>query len=180
MTTADSAVFHGHGIAAAVAESRGVIAAVDADGHALALALSMDLSERGWILLTDIDKGVTEQLYLPEGVPNWPSFASLLSRNGRLYTMAGPVLLKLDLSTRQVIHSEDLSAYGGPLRQSLARGPNDALYAAFTKSIVRIEPGGLRHEHVGTPPEPITAGAVISPERLYFASGSHLFSWELA
>lgn len=93
--------FIDHGVGAPVAESRGFVAAQDAEGDPLLIALSLDQSPRGWILLVDPQSGETEQFYYPEGVPNSAPFASLMSENGRFYTFAGRVLLEFDPAARE-------------------------------------------------------------------------------
>ncbi|MBM4082555.1 MAG: hypothetical protein FJ278_22815, partial [Planctomycetes bacterium] len=47
--------FVDHGVAVPLAESRGVITARDRNGRNLVIACSLDVSPRGWILVTDID-----------------------------------------------------------------------------------------------------------------------------
>ncbi|MCC6444298.1 MAG: hypothetical protein IT210_12700 [Armatimonadetes bacterium] len=119
-----------HGVAAPVAESRGLVAAQDERGRNLLVACSMDLSERGWILVSDIDSGKTEQHFYPEGVPNSPPFASLYSRNGRFYTCAGPTLLEFDLNLRQFtfygVPAPSQACYTG---SAFADGPDGRIYA---------------------------------------------------
>ena len=70
MTTRTEDGFIDHGVGAPVAESRGVVVTRDAQGRSVALALSMDHSPQGWVLVTDIDSGETGQYTYPEGVPN--------------------------------------------------------------------------------------------------------------
>ena len=93
--------FVDHGVGAPAAESRGVVPLQDANGKSLVIALSLDCSPRGWILVTDIDTGETQQINYPEGVPNSAPFASLMSANGRFYTFAGKTLLELDPASRE-------------------------------------------------------------------------------
>lgn len=93
--------FTDHGVGAAVAESRGFVAAHDAEGQSLLIALSLDLSPRGWLLLIDPATGRTEQFPFPEGMANIPPFASLLSGNGRFYTFSGNTFLEFDPAGRQ-------------------------------------------------------------------------------
>lgn len=88
--------FTDHGICAAVAESRGVVVTHTASGKNLAITCATDCSPRGYILVTDLDSGETQQLFYPEGVANSDPFASLMSRNGRFYTGAGPAFLEFD------------------------------------------------------------------------------------
>lgn len=90
-----------HGAPVPLAENRGVVATTDKNGHHLVIACSMDLSPRGWVLITDIDTGKTEQLRLPEQAGNSPTYGVLLSSRGRFYTTSGPWILELDIEQRQ-------------------------------------------------------------------------------
>jgi hypothetical protein len=92
--------FVDHGVGAPVAENRGVITTADSEGTPLLVGFSLDQSARGWMLLLDVETGEVTQRYYPEGVPNSPPFASLLSKNGRVYTFAGPTFLEFDLDQR--------------------------------------------------------------------------------
>jgi len=130
MTVIPKNDFTDHGVGAAVAESRGVITAQDAKGRAIVLALSMDYSPRGWILVTDVDSGETEQYYYPEGVPNSPPFASLLNKNGRFYTFAGPTLLEFDLTARTwLFHGVPAPSEACYTGSAMADGPDGRIYA---------------------------------------------------
>ena len=93
--------FTDYGVGAKVAECRGIVAVRDGNGKNLVLALALDESPLGYILATDIESGETKQYRYPEGAGNSAVFASLLSRNGRLYTGAGPVLLEFDPTKRE-------------------------------------------------------------------------------
>lgn len=97
--------FVDHGVAVPLAERRGVVATHTADGKNIAIACSLDLSPRPWLLVTDLDSGESEQVYMPEGTPNLPPYASLLSSNGKFYTCAGPTFLEFDPITRQFTFS---------------------------------------------------------------------------
>jgi len=121
--------FIDHGVAAPVAESRGVVVTQDAQGHALVLACSLDNSPQGWILVTDVDTGETQQIFFPEGVPNSPPYASLLSRNGRFYTAAGRVLLEFDPSSRQwLFHGVPQPQAECFVGEAFADGPDGRIY----------------------------------------------------
>ncbi len=134
--------FIDHGVGAPAAESRGV-ACIEIDGKATTICLMMDSSPRGWILMTDIDSGVTEQIYYSEGVPNSPPFASLMSDNGRFYTLAGRVLMELDPAGREWLFSgtpaPGESAYTG---ESVCDAPDGMIYAGSYPSckLIRFDP----------------------------------------
>ena len=93
--------FVDYGVAAPVAECRSVMAMRDANGRNLVIATTRDMSAVGYILVTDIDRGETQQYFYPEGAGNGDIFASLASANGRLYTGAGNILLEFDPTAQQ-------------------------------------------------------------------------------
>ena len=85
-----------HGVAVPLAECRGVVTTQTEDGRCLAIACSLDLSPRGWILVTDIDSGQTQQVSCPEGIANAAPYGSMLASTGKFYTAQGRVLLEFD------------------------------------------------------------------------------------
>jgi len=122
--------FMDHGVAAPVAESRGVVVTQDAQGHPLVIACSLDNSPQGWILVTDVDRRETRQYYYPEGVPNSPPYASLLSQNGRFYTGAGRVLLEFDPASRAwLFHGVPQPEAECFVGEAFADGPDGLIYA---------------------------------------------------
>ncbi|MBM4051038.1 MAG: hypothetical protein FJ279_38565, partial [Planctomycetes bacterium] len=121
--------FVDYGVGAKVAEGRGVVALQDRNGKNLVIGLALDESPLGYILVTDVDSGETQQVPYPAGVGNSPPYASLLSRNGRFYTGAGKVLLELDPTARQWLFQ------GVPQKQAgcfvdaaMADGPDGLIY----------------------------------------------------
>jgi len=58
--------------------------------------------------------------------------------------------------------------------RSLLAGADQKIYALFSKSIVRIEPGTFRAEKLADSPVPISSGFAIKDGVIYFASGAHL------
>ncbi len=128
--TAQDERFADHGVGAPVAESRGVIVTEGADGHGLLLALSLDQSPRGWILVVDLDTGESEQLWYPEGVPNSAPFASLMSNNGRFYTLAGKVLLEFDVQAREwLFHGVPAPSESCVTGSAMVDGPGGLIFA---------------------------------------------------
>jgi len=137
--TSNPSGFIDHGAAVPLASRRGVVAARDANGRNLAIACSMDFGgQRGWVLVTDIDSGKTEQVWFPQGVPNLPPYGSLLARNGKFYTAAGDVLLELDITSRQ------WTFQGVPV-------PGEECYLSFAEdSDGLIYAGSCPHSHLVT------------------------------
>lgn len=130
-----------HGVAVPLAECRGVVTAQDSNGRNLVIACSLDLSPRGWILVTDIDSGKTEQIHCPEGVGNSPPYASLMATNGRFYTTQGKVLLEFDPT------ASEWTFHGTPSRTaacylSFTEGPDGVVWAgnAYTTGLVSFDP----------------------------------------
>lgn len=102
--------FTEHGTAVPVAQMRGLWAAENAHGNSLVIARSTSnvatdtgRSPRGWMLITDIDSGITEQVIMPEDVPSGATYRSfgVHSSNHKLYTNENNVFLEYDLNTRE-------------------------------------------------------------------------------
>lgn len=93
-------------------------------------------------------------------------------------------LFVFDSRTREVVHVADTSAGPGPCvshqgPRVFHRDPEGTLYALFAGGIARIEPGTWRVVPLATSPVPIDAGGDILDGRIWFASGSKLYSWAL-
>lgn len=122
--------FRDLGMAVPVSENRGLVSFRDATGRHLAIALADDVqSTRGYLFFIDLDSGTVEQIFYPEGVKNVSAFASMLSKNGRFYTGAGPVLLEFDPGNRRFLY------YGIPnpnadlfVDEAFADGPDGRIY----------------------------------------------------
>jgi hypothetical protein len=117
--------------------------------------------------------------------PPTPAFHDLVAASdGMIYGLAEPDrLFVFDPAKGAFVHDGVLSGYG-PLTGSqaprtMAIGPDGGIYALFRQAIVRIEPGTFAHREITRPGREITAGIVIHKNRLYFACGSHLFSYAL-
>ncbi|MEN6301202.1 MAG: hypothetical protein ABFD96_00665 [Armatimonadia bacterium] len=117
------------GIGAPVSESRGFVALQDAQGRNVGIVLATDRSPRGYFLVVDLDSGQTEQVWFPEGVVNSDPFASMLSKNGRLYTGAGPTLLEFDPTTRKFLYGGVPNPNAGCfVGEAFADGPGGIIY----------------------------------------------------
>lgn len=119
--------FTDHGVPVPLAECRGVYGAQDGNGHGLVIVGSLDQSPRGWILVTDIDTGETEQIYTPEGVPNSPPYGSCVASTGKFYTSQGGIFLEFDPPSRQwTFHGR---APGVGAMMTIAEGPDGTIWA---------------------------------------------------
>ena len=132
--------FIDHGTATQAVECRGVACMQDSAGHNLVISLNNDRGTRGWLLVTDIDSGVTEQVYYPEEVDTSASlaapFASFVSSTSRFYTGAFGVLLEFDPATREWLY------WGKPNADAqlfcdyaFAEGPDGTIWAGTTAPV---------------------------------------------
>jgi hypothetical protein len=87
-----------------------------------------------------------------------------------------------DPGARRVVHEQDTTpgagecvSHQGP--RVFVRSDDGAVFALFTKGIAKIEMGTWRITMVAESPVPIQAGGDVLDGRVYFASGSHVYSW---
>jgi len=108
-------------------------------------------------------------------------FSLQVGLDGLVYGMAtGSRFFVFDPKTREVVHTEDWSQYGGMPRHVFTLGSDGSLYAVLTGAILKVQPGGLTHTKLATPPVGVGAGVAFHEGRLYFSSRSHLWSYDLA
>lgn len=114
-------------------------------------------------------------------VPSAPEVFSLeVAPDGLVYGVAsGSQFFVFDPEKKEVIHREDLSPCGDLVRPSLATGQDKKIYALFSKSVVRIEPGTFRVEKLAESPVTINAGLATKDGLIYFASGAHLWRFRI-
>ncbi len=93
--------FLDHGIAAPVADSRGVVAT--ADGHGRGVALIWLYDNRGGyaLLVVDTTSGKTDQIPTPFDYQGDAPYASLLSSQNRYYTAFGSHFVEFDVARRR-------------------------------------------------------------------------------
>jgi len=90
-----------------------------------------------------------------------------------------------DPTKRTVVHEKDLQAkYGSTTSQQGPRvfvlGPNNTTYMLFVKGIARVDPATFSITMLAQSPVLIGAGGDILDGRIYFASGSHVYSYGVA
>ncbi len=137
-----------HGVGTPLAERRGVVGVRDDNGRNLVIACSTDLSPRGWILVTDIDSGETEQIYAPADVPNGPPYGSLVARSGKFYTAMGDVLLEFDPTLREWTFQHRFAPASSFLR--IIEGPDGIIWAGdvYRAGLVSYNPAtGETQDH---------------------------------
>jgi len=104
-----------------------------------------------------------------------------VAADGLVYGLSGnSTFFVFDPNTRELVHSESFREYGGVPRHALQVGADGKLYAMMSKAIVKIIPGTFAHEKLADAPMGITAGGALVNGLLCFASGSHVWSYQLA
>ncbi len=85
---------------------------------------------------------------------------------------------------KKVIHEQETESLYGPT--STQQGPrvfhstpNQGIYILFVKGIARLDPETFEIKILAESPVPIGPGGDILKGRIYFGSGSHLYSWQL-
>jgi len=89
-----------------------------------------------------------------------------------------------DPVNRTVIHERDTEAEFGPVGyqqgpRALLTAPDGGIYLLFMRGIARVDPATYRLALVAESPVPITTGGDILDGHIYFAHGSHLFSFRI-
>jgi hypothetical protein len=89
-----------------------------------------------------------------------------------------------DAEKREVVHEEDLSATLGPTTSQqgprvFVLSPDRKVYMLFGKGIASVDPDTFRITMLAESPVPIGPGGDILDGRIYFGSGSHVYSYGL-
>lgn len=89
-----------------------------------------------------------------------------------------------DAAERKVIYDEDTNATFGRTNsqqgtRTFVRTPEGAIYILFVKGIAQLDPETFRITMIAESPVPIGPGGDYLDGRIYFASGSHVYSYEL-
>lgn len=85
----------------------------------------------------------------------------------------------IDPESKDIVCSFDLSGYGEIVRDGLTKWEDGKIYGAFSKAVFAVDPETFKFSLLSIPPVGITAGIGIVDGRLYFGSGSHLWSYQL-
>lgn len=102
--------------------------------------------------------------------------------SGKVYGITNTSqLFVFDPATREIVHTQDLREYGGPLRpdQSLLLGPDGRLYALLNRTLVEVSTKDYGIQKVASLPLPTTAGLGICEGRVYYGVGSRVWSYAL-
>ena len=112
------------------------------------------------------------------------SFTDLcLAPSGLCYGIADRKrLFVFDPETRKVIHEEDVGQRFGSTNSQqgprvFVEGSDRTIYLLFTKGIASIDAESFTVTMLAASPVPIGPGGDFLDGRIYFGSGSHLYSW---
>lgn len=94
------------------------------------------------------------------------------------------VFFVFDPVARKIVHQQPAPAeLGRTVSQQgprvFVRGPKDEVYALFVRGVASIDPGTWQIELLARSPVPIASGGDFLDGRVYFAGGSHLYSYRI-
>jgi outer membrane protein assembly factor BamB len=107
----------------------------------------------------------------------------ILTAKGLVYGIADRTrFFVFDPARREVVYQSDTSATLGPTvvhqgSRIFVAGSEGEVYILFAKGIARVDPDTFEITLLASSPVPIEAGGDLLEGRIYFASGSHLYSW---
>ncbi len=105
------------------------------------------------------------------------------SSNGMVYGVADRTrFFAFDPKTRTVVHEQDLNETLGPTishqgPRVFIQSPDGDVYMLFVKGIARVNPRAYAITQFADSPVPIGPGGDYLDGRIYFGSGSHLYSY---
>lgn len=103
-----------------------------------------------------------------------------VDERGLVHALTGDSLyFVFDPESQRVLGRQDLQGYGPVVRDGLRAGLDGQLYALLRQGIFTLDPNRFTATLLAAPPVPITSGMAILQGRLYFGSGSHLWSYTL-
>jgi len=106
-----------------------------------------------------------------------------LAPNGLVYGVADRHrFFVFDPAKREVVHQEQLEARLGPTTSQqgprvFVPAPDGKLYMLFVRGIARVDLATHRIAMLAESPVPIGPGGDFLNGRIYFGSGSHLYSY---
>ncbi|MDD4729222.1 MAG: hypothetical protein PHN55_10795, partial [Dysgonamonadaceae bacterium] len=119
-------------------------------------------------------------------IPGVQSYTDMcMNPDGLVYGIADrKIFFVFDAKTKEIIHKKDLmtefgaTAYGQSPRV-FVHGANNEVYILFNKGIAEIEPKTFKISLMATSPVLVEGGGDFFDGRIYFFSGSHLYSYEV-
>ncbi len=137
-------------------------------------------------LLYVLDPATRKVEWRVAALPGVQEYTDLVAGpKGLVYGIADrKVFFVFDPAKRAILAKQDVEAelglaayHQGP--RVFVAGPKGEIYALFAKAIARVEPKSRTLKLVARPPVQIDTGGDYLKGRIYFSSGSHLWSYEL-
>lgn len=139
------------------------------------------IAEEGELFI--LDWNTRKITYHAVPVPGDGNIVSIeVASDGLVYGLSGnSTLFVLDSARKEVVHRERVNQYGGVPRHALHAGPDGYLYALMSNAIVRVKLGTFEHEKLTDIPAVgrISAGGALHKGVLYYASGTHFWSYDV-
>lgn len=92
---------------------------------------------------------------------------------------AESVYFTYDPDTHEVLHRQDLSKYGTPVRDGMCIAEDGTVYGLLTGGIYRVPAGSEAAELLSEPPCAVASGMAIIGGKIYFGSRTHLWSYTI-
>src|SRR5690606_15788 len=119
-------------------------------------------------------------------IPGVQTYSDLTTRaDGKVYGIADyKLFFVFDPETRTVIYQKDLSAdlgrtVGEQSPRIFVKGNGEDLYLLFHDAIAKVNHDSYQLTLLARTPKPIRAGGDYLNNRIYYISGSHLYSYDL-
>jgi hypothetical protein len=134
-----------------------------------------------------MDLATQERLWHAALFPGVQQYTDLCVReDGLVYGIADRMrFFVFDPDEKKMLHEDrELARFGGTNSQQgprvFVRGPNGAIYMLCVKGIARVEPDTFNITMLAESPVPIGPGGDFLDGSIYFASGSHVYSYQVA
>ena len=119
-------------------------------------------------------------------IPGTTSYSDLMTRkDGKVYGFANRnIFFVFDPVTKKVVYQKNVSAeLGNAVAEQSPRvfvkGKGDDIYVIFDHAIGKIDHQTNEIKLLDKTPQPVRAGGSYLNNKIYFVSGSHLFSYQL-
>ena len=118
--------------------------------------------------------------------PGAQSYTDLhMAPNGLVYGVVdGATFFVFDPAKREVIHQQNTKgtiggSSGGQGPRVFVSGPDGTTYMLYGQGIVTVDPETFELELIAKSPVSVGVGGDVLDGRIYFASGSHVYSYKL-
>ena len=133
-----------------------------------------------------LDKVARQVMWHKPLLPGVQNYTDLVSAaNGLVYGFADrEQFFVFDPSQKKIVHQQETKpVFGWSNSQQGPRvfvvAPDGTVYILFVRGIARIDPNTFAISMLARSPVPIGPGGDMLDGRIYFASGSHLYSYEI-